>query len=248
MSYFYNIAISRYYRFELVTLIRELAPSTCEKYPAMRHLKSTSPNPVKVILADDHKFILETLEILAGDLPQIQVVMTCQNGQEVMDFLKDSHADLVITDLRMPEMDGLTMARNIQQFYPNVKVMVLTMSDEMDSLRQAVQGGVVGYVLKKAGISEIKEAIEIVISGGKYFDQENLFRLLRQPASVEPLLSGRELDIIRLIAKEATTPEIAESLFISEKTVETHRRNIINKLGVKNSVGVILYAAKRGLV
>ena len=214
----------------------------------MNSVKRISPSPVKVILADDHKFILETLEILAGDLPRIEIVMTCQNGREVMDFLKESHADLVITDLRMPDMDGLTMARNIQEFYPNVKVMVLTMSDEMDSLRQAIQAGIVGYVLKKVGISELKEAIEIVVSGGKYFDQENLFRLLQQPASVEPLLSGRELDIIRLIAKEATTPEIAESLFISEKTVETHRRNIINKLGVKNSVGVILYAAKRGLV
>ncbi len=214
----------------------------------MNSVKRISPSPVKVILADDHKFILETLEILAGDLPRIEIVMTCQNGREVMNFLKESHADLVITDLRMPDMDGLTMARNIQEFYPNVKVMVLTMSDEMDSLRQAIQAGIVGYVLKKVGISELKEAIEIVVSGGKYFDQENLFRLLQQPASVEPLLSGRELDIIRLIAKEATTPEIAESLFISEKTVETHRRNIINKLGVKNSVGVILYAAKRGLV
>ncbi|MDF7816830.1 response regulator transcription factor [Runella sp. MFBS21] len=204
--------------------------------------------PVRVILADDHQFVLETLELLTNGISHLEVVKTCKEGSEVLSFLRENTADLVIADFRMEGMDGISMARNIQQFYPNVKVMMLTMSDEIDSLRQAVQAGVVGYVLKKVGIEELKEAIEIVISGGKYFDQENLYRLLQQPISGEPLLTNRELDIIRLIAQEATTSEMADRLFISEKTVETHRRNIINKLGVKNSVGVVMYAVKRGLV
>ncbi|MCA0229331.1 response regulator [Runella limosa] len=209
---------------------------------------SKAPSSIKVILADDHQFILETLQLLANDIPHFDVIGCCRNGQEVLQVLEKNHADLVITDLRMPDLDGLQMARHIQQHYPNVKVLMLTMSDETDSIRQAVQAGVVGYVLKNAGISEIKEAIEIVVSGGKYFDQDNLLKLLQTPTSVEPLLTSRELDIIRLIASEATSLEIAEKLFISEKTVETHRRNIINKLGVKNSVGVAMYAVKRGLV
>lgn len=204
--------------------------------------------PIKVILADDHQFVLETLALLTDDMPQLEVVTACKNGEEVLDFLKDSHADLVISDLRMPKIDGISMAQNIQKSYPNVKVMLLTMSDDDDSIRQAVQAGVVGYVLKKVGIAELREAIEVVLSGGKYFDQENLFKLLQKPTLVEPLLTLREIEIIRLIAQEVTTAEMAEKLFISEKTVETHRRNIINKLGVKNAVGVALYAVKRGLV
>jgi len=202
----------------------------------------------KVLLDDDHKFILETLQLLAKEIPYIEVINTFTNGQDVIDFLQNHHADLVITDVRMPEVDGLEMARIIQQNYPNVKVLILTMSDEADSMRKAIRAGVAGYVLKKVGIKELKEAIEIIVGGGKYYDKDNLFRLLQGPVSTEPLISSRELDIIRLIATESTTAEIAEKLFISEKTVETHRRNIINKLGVKNAVGVAMYAVKRGLV
>jgi DNA-binding NarL/FixJ family response regulator len=209
---------------------------------------NTTSRPFKVILADDHQFILETLQLLSHEIPNFEVVGLCRNGNEVLKKLEEAFADLVISDLHMPELDGLAMARQIQQHYPNTKVMMLTMSDESDVIRHAVQAGVVGYVLKNAGINEIKEAIEVVMGGGKYFDQENLLKLLQKPTSIDPLLTAREIDIIRLIAAEASSFEIGEKLFISEKTVETHRRNIINKLGVKNSVGVAMYAVKRGLV
>lgn len=213
---------------------------------------------MRVLIADDHEIFLDSLSLLIATFIDVELVGNCKSGAEVINFVKNDEIDLLITDYRMPQMSGIELTIFLRQHYPKIKVMMLSVSEEAEMIREAFQAGVWGYMMKRAGKTELQKAIQTIAKGQKYFSESVVFELMRLgltdniPKEEIPnelsQLTEREIDIIRLLANELSSNEIAEKLFIAPKTVETHRHNILKKLNVKNTVGIIKYAIKNGLV
>jgi len=213
---------------------------------------------IRVLLTDDHEIILDSLSLLLSRIEGIDVVGTLNDSRDVVSFLDVNDVDILLTDMDMPLLDGIQLTLRVRQQFPQVKVLMLTVSEDADSIREAFRAGISGYVMKKAGKSELERALKTVARGEKYFSESVMSQLVALPmTSVRPTdeapaplspLTDREIEIIRLIAQELSTNTIADKLFISPGTVETHRHNILRKLGVKNSIGIIKYALKNGLV
>lgn len=160
--------------------------------------------------------------------------------------------DILLTDMTMPFLSGAELAQEVLKIRPEMKVLMLTVAEDEATIKMAVRAGVKGYVMKRADRKELETALLTVGRGGEYFGNEVL-RELMNPSSdrdESPVdnVTKRELEIIRLIAQEMSTPEIAERLYLSTGTVETHRHNILRKLGVRNAVGIIKYALKNNLL
>jgi DNA-binding NarL/FixJ family response regulator len=215
---------------------------------------------MKILIADDHKFILESMEILLSTIPDCEVLGTFDNGLQLYKALEyHDKIDLVLTDNHMPEMTGVELTYKIRLNYPNIKILLLTVSEDADTIQEAFQAGVSGYVMKKAGKAELEQALKTVMSGKKYYSESVVFELLNRDKNMADLsqdtipeklnnLSDREIEIITLIAKELSTNQIAEKLFLSPATVETHRHNILKKLGIKNSIGLVKFAIKNKFI
>lgn len=215
---------------------------------------------MRILIADDHQFILESIEILLSTMPSFQVVGTYSNGKEVLEALKlHDNIDLILTDNNMPEMTGIELTYQVRQFYPKTKVVLLTVSEDAATIQSAFNAGVSGYLMKKAGRDEFENAIKTVASGKKYYSESVVFELLNRDKNIaelanEPVenklknLSDREIEIIKLIANEMNTNEIADKLFLSPATIETHRHNILKKLNIKSSIGLVRFAVDNGLV
>jgi DNA-binding NarL/FixJ family response regulator len=215
---------------------------------------------MRLIIADDHQFILESIEILLSTLPNVEVIACYNNGNEVLAALKtDENIDLVLTDNNMPELGGIELTYKIRQLYPSIKVILLTVSEDAGTIQAAFKAGISGYVMKKAGRDELELALKTVMAGKKYYSESVVFELLNRDKNIaelanEPVpeklksLSEREIEIIKLIANELNSNEIAEKLFLSPATVETHRHNILKKLGIKTSVGLVRFALDNGLI
>jgi DNA-binding NarL/FixJ family response regulator len=213
---------------------------------------------MRILIADDHEIFLDSLSMLIATFSNVEVVGNCKNALEVLDFLQNHTVNLLITDYQMPQMSGIELTLQLRQKYPSVKVLMLSVSEEAEMIREAFQAGVWGYMMKRAGKAELQKAILTIANGQKYFSESVVFELMRLGLTdnipKEEIftefnqITEREIDIIRLIANELSSVEIAEKLFIAPKTVETHRHNILRKLGVKNTVGIIKYAIKNGIV
>ncbi len=212
---------------------------------------------MRVLIADDHEIFLDSLSLLVATFSDVELVGNCKNASEVIDFLLNNDVDLLISDYKMPQMSGIELTVLLRKKYPKIKVLMLSVSEEAEMIREAFQAGVWGYMMKRAGRAELQKAIQSIANGQKYFSESVVFELMRLgltdniPKEEIPTefmqLTEREIEIIRLICKELSSLEIAEKLFIAPKTVETHRHNILRKLGVKNTVGIIKYAIKNGL-
>ena len=213
---------------------------------------------IRVVLTDDHEIILDSLSLLLSRIEGVEVIGTLNDSREVVDFLRDHEADLLLTDMNMPLLSGIELTLKIRQHFPHMRVLMLTVSEDADSIREAFRAGISGYVMKKASKAELERAIKTIARGEKYFSESVMTQLVAMPAdpirvvdeAPAPLtpLTDREIEIIRHIAQELSTNAIADKLFISPGTVETHRHNILRKLGVKNSIGIIKYAVKHGLL
>lgn len=207
-----------------------------------------------LLIADDHQIFADSLSLLLSSLNGVEVIGQVNDGNQVLAFLEQFPVDLVLSDLHMPSMNGIEMILHIRRRFPAVRVLVLTMAEDSTHIREALQAGAVGYVLKSAGKAELQKALLTVAAGQHYISDTVLQQLYRQPeptektAEVLTALTNREIDVIRLIAEEHSSNQIAEKLFISLNTVETHRKNLFKKLNVKNSLGVIKFALKHGLV
>jgi DNA-binding NarL/FixJ family response regulator len=184
---------------------------------------------------------------------KIEILGTAGSGEELLQLLKSNTPDIVITDLQMTGMSGVEAAEKIKTRYPNIKIIALTMHNEEGFVRKLVEHGVSGYVLKNAGREELMAAIEKVNSGNSFFSPEVMQTMMDSVNKPKPKksddlpLSIREKQIISLICKEYTTNDIAEKLKLSPLTIETHRKNIFLKLGVKNIAGLVRFAIKHGL-
>lgn len=213
---------------------------------------------IKIIIADDHQMFLDGLSSLLSQLKDVQVLAAVNSGKEVLDKLQELSPHLVIVDLNMPVMDGLETTRHIKKRYPALKVLGLTMENDLTAVTGMLEAGASGYILKNTGKAELELAIRQVMKGEPYLSQsisnqlaQNLLRNFQQRKEIQnelSLLTEREVEIVKMIALEHSNTEIAGLLFISPKTVETHRKNLMKKIGVKNSLGVYKFAVKHKLL
>ncbi|HLS95906.1 LuxR family two component transcriptional regulator [Sphingobacterium allocomposti] len=216
---------------------------------------------IKIILAEDHLVVRNGIKLLIDSQDNLTVVGEANNGIEVMELLeKGTEADIVLTDISMAGMDGIQLVERLQQLYPGIKVIMLSMLNSSQHVFQAFEKGAKGYLVKNVGYDELLFAIEHVEKGGRYLCEEIAMMLLDKlhdvPSSstnVEQLMadldiSDRELEVLQLISEGYTNVEIADKLFLSKRTVEGHRQNLIDKTGVKNSAALIKLAVKNGLI
>lgn len=209
---------------------------------------------INVLIVDDHDLFVEGLTALLADAPHIRFVGVASNGLEAVKLAEaHPHADLIIMDISMPEMDGIQATKELKKRKCPIPVLALTQNDDGGSVTRAMKAGMSGYILKTANRSEFVEAIQMVASGEQYFSDRAKDALIfsmtgRESPNGPTMLTRREKEILRLIAEELTTNEIADKLFLSPYTVETHRKNLIQKLGVRNVAGLVRYAVERGLM
>jgi DNA-binding NarL/FixJ family response regulator len=207
----------------------------------------------RLLLVDDHKVVVDSLQLLFANLPGVEVVGAVNDSRLVADRLSQTPADLLLCDLHMPHLSGIDLTLALRRSHPQVRVLLLTMADDAPTIREAVRAGVAGYVLKQAGRDELETALLTVRQGQPYFSPAALEQLAKLPEtdlgdhSLLATLTDRELDVLRLIAEELPTHQIADRLYISIPTVETHRRHLMQKLGVRSVVGMVKFAVKHGL-
>lgn len=208
----------------------------------------------KVMLVDDHKLFRKGLRMLIDTLNRFEVAAEASNGVEFLNLLDQSIPDVVMLDIAMPEMDGIEAARQALLKYPDLKIITLSMFGEQDYYFKMVDAGVKGFLLKNSDFTEVRMALETVMEGGNYFSRELLMNLVNSlknsPEDLAPdsPLSDREKEIILLICKGMSTLEIADSLCLSKRTVDSHRANILLKTGCRNTASLVVYAIKEKLV
>ena len=208
-----------------------------------------------LIIADDHKMFIDGLLSILKDAPEFSVVTTAKNGAQVIKYLDINGVDdlhLLITDLTMPEMDGIELNKIVKDKYPKLKTLVVSMHIDGGMIDKLIRNNVDGYVPKNAEKDELLEAIRTIIKGEKYFSAEikraYTDAMFEQKKQEEVSLTDREKEVLKLIAEENTTQEIADILFLSKHTIESYRKNLISKLQVKNLAGLTKHALKMGLL
>ncbi|MBZ0245402.1 MAG: response regulator transcription factor [Cyclobacteriaceae bacterium] len=204
---------------------------------------------MKVLLVDDHVILSDGVKSLL-EKEDYEVVFQADSAERALEFLKGNDADLLITDFNMPGMDGLSLIHLVKRVNQNIKIIVLSMHDEVHLVKEILKAGVNGYVLKKDTQNELLQAIREV-QAGKVFLSNDINKMLivnLQNPDEGKLLTDREREILKLIAREFTNKQIAEELFISERTVETHRKNIFKKTGTNSLVGLIKFAYANNLI
>ena len=212
-------------------------------------------NKFNIILADDHKIVRDGISAMLEDEPQYQIIGEAGNGREALELCKNNEVDVIIMDLNMPEVSGLEAIEQIKKEYPKIKILALTMLSQNEAIKNTVSAGVNGYVLKSSNSEDVLEALDTIISGGHYFCEETTKTIMeglagvnvRKTLSIEEI-TPREKDVLQLICDEMTAIEISEELVISVRTVDSHRRNLLQKTGAKNTVGLVKFALKTGLV
>jgi DNA-binding NarL/FixJ family response regulator len=221
---------------------------------------------IRILLADDHAILRDGIRALLSKEPDMEILGEAAHGEALLELLAHTPADVVLMDVNMPVMDGFVTMTHLRQQHPDVRVLVLSMLEHENYVHRMLEAGALGYVLKNADITEITHAIRTVAAGREFLCTEiglNLLRRLvtqttagappqylppgrRPDAAAE--LSGRELEVLRLIAEGFTNQEIADQLFTSKRTIETHRQNIIEKTQAKNTAALIRYAMSHGLI
>ncbi|MEQ8244569.1 response regulator transcription factor [Fulvivirga sp.] len=203
----------------------------------------------RILLIDDHKILLEGAQRLLGGLELYIVSGTASSGKEAIALLKSQDYDILVTDYELPDFTGLEIMRVARSVNPDIKVIVLSMHDDPSVVKELLKENIDGFVLKNDAHSSLLQALDKVTSGKKFFSDdisEILVRQINSPSEKSDL-SPRETEIIKLIARDFSTKQIAEVLFISEKTVETHRKNILRKTDCSSVVGLVNYAHAHGL-
>lgn len=201
----------------------------------------------KILIADDHSIVATGVKAIFETKDDFVVVGVVGNGVEVLEFLKSKTVDIVIMDINMPEMNGIVCTRRLKEKYPQVKVIILTMYNRKQFIRELWDVGADGCVLKSNTGKDLITAIERVLSGQTYFDRMNDFIDSKKEQN-NYKLSEREIEVISLVAEGLTSKEIAQRLFISEHTVKTHRKNIFRKLQVKDTDELIQFALNEGIL
>ncbi|HNZ42833.1 MAG TPA: response regulator transcription factor [Bacteroidales bacterium] len=209
-------------------------------------------NIIRLVIADDHEIFRKGLRIILNEMDEVKVIGEAQNGHELFEILKNATADLVLMDIRMPVMDGIEATRRVVEKYPSIKVIALTMFEEISYFNQMIEAGAEGFLLKKTNKDELQRAINQVMAGENYFSEEfisNVNRNLRpslRMAGIE--LTDREQEVLELICKGMSNAEISKYLGVSARTVDGHRAHLLEKTGAKNSPHLVMFAIKNGLI
>lgn len=211
---------------------------------------------IRIILADDHEMFRAGLKSLLEKEPDFKVVAQAKEGEELLEKLAATKADCVVIDLAMPNMDGLTTLKEIRRQFPKLKCLVLTMQKDPEHFKHAMMAGAKGYILKDSAFDQLAMAIKVIMRG-KNFISPSISTLIAEQyvrstqEGGEPsleILTNREREILSLIAKGAANKNIASTLKISIRTVETHRSRLIHKLGIKTAAGLVKYAMSKGII
>lgn len=217
-------------------------------------------SPITIALADDHKLFLKGLHLLIDSFKNIEIIFEANNGLELLHALKKQTPDVVIMDLEMPGIDGVEATKLIRAQHPSVKIILLSMYDNERIINHVMKLGANSYLRKDENPAILQEAIHAVVNKDFYFNDYVSKALLKGlPALSDKLnspldiknrlgLTTRELEILKLVCQELTTAEIGDKLFISKRTVEGHRKNLLEKTGVRNTAGLVLFALKNELV
>lgn len=202
---------------------------------------------IKILIADDHQIVIDGLKSLIKNEKHIHVVAEAKDGNQVLGILENTIIDIAVLDIEMPNLDGVKTTLKIKEMYPYIKVLILTMYNKAEFIKNIISAGAQGYILKNKGKEELVKAINIINSGEEYYGDavtKTLITDLKQKEKHEQevRLTRREKEVLKLIADGKTTPQISKVLFIAASTVETHRRNLIDKTGVSNSKGLVKFA------
>ena len=208
---------------------------------------------IRIIITDDHQLFRNGLKILLNAFQEFEVTGEASNGEEFLRILKNTPADVVLMDINMPEMDGIEATRRGLKLCPAIDIIALSMYGEEEYYYKMVDAGAKGFLLKDSDISEVKEAILTVRKGGSYFSQELLYHVIqkikhRENESKSANLSKREKEILLKICEGLSNQEIAETLFISKRTVDKHRANLLGKTNSKNTASLILFAIRNKVI
>ncbi|MCX6333423.1 MAG: response regulator transcription factor [Bacteroidia bacterium] len=208
---------------------------------------------IRIIITDDHQLFRNGLKILLDSFAEFEVTGQASNGKEFLELLKTVQADIVLMDINMPEMDGIDATRKGLKINPSISIIALSMYGEEEYYYKMVDAGAKGFLLKDSDISEVKEAILTVMKGGSYFSQELLYHVIqkikhREQETKSANLSKREREILAKICEGLSNQEIADALFISKRTVDKHRANLLGKTNSKNTASLILFAIKNKLI
>ena len=206
--------------------------------------------PVKIFIIDDHQLMIDGMMELLQNHGNHQIIGTSTSARQALDALSNTRVDLIISDVNMPEMKGTEFIAQIKKLYPEVRIIAVSMHQEKHIIKDVLKAGADSYVLKHATQNELLEAVDKT-SIGETFVSAAITKMLVEDVkypSIEELLSEREREIITLVAKEYTGRQIAEELFISEKTVETHKRNIFRKTNTSTLVGLTKFAIEHQLL
>jgi len=209
---------------------------------------------IKVLIADDHQMFVDGLKSLLEESTEISVVGEARNGREVLEICGEKEVDIVIMDINMPVMDGIQTTKELLKKKPSMKILGLSMFNDRDYIADMLKAGALGYILKNTGKENLLNAIHTLQSGASYLGEEVSKTLLNSfikngqvPQLIEKL-SDREKEVLEYIATGLTTQEIAEKLFISKNTVETHRKNLLYKLKARNTAELVNNAYKQRLI
>ncbi|MFP4059271.1 MAG: response regulator [Bacteroidales bacterium] len=202
----------------------------------------------RIIIVDDHQLFRNGLKYILKSLHNVEVIGEASNGADFLQILKSIKPDLVMMDINMPVMDGITATSKALEMHPDLNILILSMYDDYQYYQTMIDAGVKGFILKDADNEELKEAINRIMKGGNYFSQDLLLKLIKNKDNATLNLTRREKEVLRLLCEGLSTFEISEKLFISDRTVERHRANLLEKTGSKNSVSLVVHAIKNGLV
>jgi DNA-binding NarL/FixJ family response regulator len=211
---------------------------------------------IDIVLADDHEIFRDGFRVMLKKIPFIKLVGEACNGQELIRISRELHPDIIITDIRMPIMDGIEASRELMTLFPGIGIIALSMFDEENLIVDMLEAGARGYLLKNAPKDEIITAVTSVYNKQTYYCQSTTAKLAQMIAqsnynpnkkSIKPVFSEKELTVINLICQEFSNKEIAEKLSLSKRTVEGYREKILEKINAKNTVGIVVYALKHNL-
>lgn len=211
---------------------------------------------IKLFILDDHQMLVDGIKALLLNEYDFTITGEATNAAKALALIDANIPDIVLSDINMPEMDGISFTRQLKKNHPNVKVLALSMFGERSMISEMLDAGASGYILKNTGKNELLQALKKIADGGMFFSDEIAAEMMKtlsergQKKEEENTIhfTSREKEIIQLIAKEYSNAQIGETLFISERTVETHRKNIFRKANTKTAVGLLKFAMEHKLI
>ena len=208
----------------------------------------------KIAITDDHPMVIQGIQSMLQDTKEVKVVGAYGNSAETLEHIKNDHPDILLLDINLPDINGIDLCKQLKKNYKDLKIIAISNYDEVSFVKRMLNGGADGYLLKNTDRLELLTAFKSVLNDEQYLQRNIEKKLLNQSIGKKTKnnllvkLTRREKEILEAIAEELTTQEISKKLFISPKTVETHRMNIMSKLGAKNSVGIIKTAMENDLL